>query len=403
MFSTHDSIKPLLPHVSGKEKYELYKAVKECPIDINSEFSKWRYWDDFSLSAYYEKEYSDAVFAYSTLITLNLFPTSERERILSNATWFDAIHPEKTSTGLITLHQRIETLKKNIQPSQNIVSRCAHFIYLKGVEFGLHHFLAILSAVKKMGNFFKNIFIYNDIEPTSSNVWWSCVKSLPSVQIVNIIPPSMLNGNPVKYKQHQADIIRLEVLYHLGGVYFDLDMCTYQDFTDLIESTKEITMVNESYGRVSNAFIIAKPESAFIYKWREEYRTKYGNSGIDWWAGLSVEMPHTLSIGYTGCTLLPTSTTLPFDYFYTDFFTLPKDKCTLEMSNTKCIHLWDTEQQKRGILPETIEELKRTNSMMWDVFKDILEEYRVDTTMSYLLTEVKNLRKKVEELSKKDS
>lgn len=395
IFSTHDSIKDLLPFVSGKEKYDMYASVKDCPVNMTSEFSRWKYWDEFSLSAYYEKEYEDAIYAYSTLIELNLFPESQRERILSNAKWFDQVNPKKSSNvSLEHLQKTLQSLQTEIQVSTDKVTKCAHFIYLKGYDFGLHHFLAILSAERKMGHSFDTIFLYYDIAPDSPNIWWSECSKLSKVKMIQILPPTMLNGHPVPYKQHQADIIRLEVLYYLGGVYFDLDMITYKDFTELIDNTKDITMVNESNGRVSNAFIIVKPKSTFVCKWREQYRTKYGSSELDWWAGLSVEMPHTLSIGYTGCTLLPTKTTLPFDYFYTDFFTLPYKKCTLDLTSTKCIHLWDTEQQKRGILPETIEELKITDSMMWELFKDILEEYRVDTTMSYLLTEVKKLRKK---------
>jgi len=390
MFTTHDSIKELLPFVDDKEKYRLYTQVKECPIDLGSEFSKWKYWDEFSLSAYYQNAREDAVFAYSKLVELNLFPDSQRERILSNAQWFESVDTKKQNMIYTQLKKTLSTLQDT---SSTFDIKCAHFIYLKGVNFGLHHFLAVLSCYKRMGHYFTHIFIYNDIEPEHTNIWWSCVKEIPIVKVVHIIPPTSLNGHTVKYKQHQADIIRLEALYHLGGVYFDLDMCTYRDFTELIHSTSEITMVNESYGRVSNAFIIAKQESPFIEKWIHEYHTKYGTVGVDWWAGLSVEMPHTLSIGYTGCTLLPTKTTLPFDYFYTDFFNTSSDKCTLDLSESYCIHLWDTEQQKRGILPETIEELKMTNSMMWTCFKDILEEYRTDTTVRYLLTEVKMLRK----------
>jgi hypothetical protein len=181
-------------------------------------------------------------------------------------------------------------------------------------------------------------------------------------------------------------------------------MLTNKNFEWLINDSfnsneTEIIMCRECPTRVSNAFIATKQQSPIIKEWINEYHTKYGNDDLDKWGGLSVDFPDILSKKYPSkIIILPEYTFLPFDYFYTDFFT--KTECNKDFSNSFGIHLWDTEQQKRGILPSNLIQLKLSGSMFWRLFKDIVEEDVIESQLYLLYEENKQLKERITKLEK---
>jgi hypothetical protein len=266
-----------------------------------------------------------------------------------------------------------------------------NFIYIKGYEFQLHHFLAVKKAQSIMN--FDKIYIYNDHEP-EDNIWWNLAKELPSVEIIKVTLPNAINNHLIPFKQHVADLMRLEILNAIGGVYFDLDMIVIKDFTHLllnVNKETQIMLARENDSRVSNAMIVTLPNTPFIKSWLESYYTQYGNSNIDGWGGLSVEKPNELNQLFPKSIILDTPSFLPFDYFHTQFFTDPIIR--FDISQSFAIHLWDTEQQKRGILPKTLEDFLQKKSAFTIMFRKDIDEYYTKIKLFYLNKRVEKIEK----------
>ena len=52
--------------------------------------------------------------------------------------------------------------------------------------------------------------------------WWD--KAKPLLSLRRVTPPTSIFGQTVRKFQHQADVVRLELLLQFGGVYLDLDV-----------------------------------------------------------------------------------------------------------------------------------------------------------------------------------
>ena len=361
-------------------KFSALKQGVEWKYSTSNDWCKWKFYDDLSLLAYYQNDFVTACKAYNLLLKHNNFPNEHRERILSNGRWIDDPLADQTYTNL---HSTFSEIANVVTDTSNLP--VVHFIYLKGYEFSLHHFIAISSAAKVLKTKIGRIHIYNDIQPID-NEWWNKVICIPNVYVISIIPPKYLNTKKVIYKAHQADIIRLCALKYMGGIYMDLDMMTLRDFSSELVSENDITLVQEDGDKYSNAFIYCQKDSKFLAVWMHEYETKWGNADIDSWGGLSVQFPFKLAQNMKediNIKILPTYTFLPFDYFHTDFLT--SSKSSINFSRSYAVHLWDTEQQKRGILPKTVADMKKNNSIYYQLFGKYVREEQA-TKAKYLIS-----------------
>jgi hypothetical protein len=350
-------------YLDDQSKLGMYKQTAEHNYDatdayLDSEAAQYKFWDTLSILAFYQNDKQTATSAYKKLIDLRKFPHSQQDRIYRNATYFDSGSSDNISYSVT---------KKHIAALTNIRPNSIHFVYLKGVDFGLHHYIAIKSAIAHSDS---QIYIYNDVEAPEDNFWWKTVKSFPRVHIITIYHPKYLNGHEVTYKQHQADIIRLLVLYYHGGTYLDLDMILIKSIGTVVETNAQLVMCRESHNGVSNAFIHATVKQAPILgEWLALYETGYDRH----WTKLSIGTPHDLAEKYTDdMKILSTSTFLPFDYTYTDFFKKPN--CIVDFTNSYAIHLWETEASKQKLLPTSLDEFKKQNSVFYQMTRDVLAD-----------------------------
>jgi len=359
---------------SQKDRYQTLLPIIDVAEHVQVD---WKLLDELSICAYYQGDYQAANRAYYLCLKQkNVIPLSEWNRIRSNQSCFTYnIDSYKDLCSEIDQVATTFEAKSHSHMQAGCVPSVCHFVFLNGGDsypFMLHHYLAIKSASSKMG--WKHILIYNDQTPTN-NIWWTAMLHLPGVQVITITPPTYLNNTTVVYKQHQADIIRLVALFRMGGVYMDLDMLTYNNFNHelaKLDATITVVLCKESEDRYSNAMIGCVKHSPFVKSWLQTYEQEYGQAQHDAWGGLSVVMPFKLSQQFP-CLILPTPTFLPFDYMTTDFFT----KTTTEnassihlSSSTYGVHLWDTEQQKRNVLPKTIAAFQSQKSMFTECFEE---------------------------------
>jgi deoxyadenosine/deoxycytidine kinase len=343
-------------------KYTILKTGVDWCYKDTSDFSRWRYWDDLSIMAYYRHDHKIACKAYQTLTFFNNFPSKEQERIANNAQYYKSFNASlQIFQSQIRSIKRTQTVKQIYQ-----VPSILHLIYLKGYDFGMHHYIAIASSIKHMK--WNEVYLYNDVQP-ENNEWWDKAIKLPNVNVIRVCTPIAVNNFEVSWKQHQADLMRLIILYNLGGVYMDIDMLICKPFYDILkmlDNTQTIALTRENEDRLCNCIIMCLPNSPFIKEWLDLYNTQYGLHE-DAWGGLSVMTPNQLSKKIS-CYVLDTNTFLPFSYYHYNFFT---DSISfIDFSKSYGIHMWDTEQQKRNVLPTNVESFAKSNSVFFQMFGD---------------------------------
>lgn len=259
-----------------------------------------------------------------------------------------------------------------------------HMVWILGNrEYSLIHYLAVKCAreTQTINGIPPRIYIYNDGEPIN-NVWWEKTKAYAHIE--HITSPRHVNGTYIHTAQHSADVMRIWILYEFGGIYIDTDLLltkSLQGISNMLVDTKKIDgsletegietrtiilndkiiMCQESDAKIWNGIIITYPHNEFLKLWIKEYETKYGTeNGGCWWAGLSVETPMRLyKHDPNQVILIQKQVFLPFNlyddtlYHYND--TNPYTECY-------GIHLWETEAEKRNVLPKNNEWFEDENN-----------------------------------------
>ena len=157
-----------------------------------------------------------------------------------------------------------------------------------GRPFSLVHALALRSAWAQ--NRFDATLFHHAHEPAGP--LWRSVR--PHLDLVRVDPPTQVFGRPVRRLEHQADVVRLDALLRHGGVYLDLDTISVRPLAPLFDHAcvlgREQTPGSRIHG-LCNAVMLAEPGSAFVARWRDQYRTFDG----DYWHVHSVVVPRLLA------------------------------------------------------------------------------------------------------------
>ena len=156
---------------------------------------------------------------------------------------------------------------KNKEPIPKII----HLIYFKERALQLYHYGCVMSMIEHLPDY--QIKLYNDKEP-EGNKYWDAMKEMDRIEIVPYKRPVEFDGFHLGHVQYAADVTRLELLYEHGGVYMDLDMLIFQDFTEFI-SKKDLYISYEggNKGPLINSFLAAKPKNDFIKLWLDSFKT----------------------------------------------------------------------------------------------------------------------------------
>ena len=123
------------------------------------------------------------------------------------------------------------------------------------------------------------------------------------VRLLHVSAPRAVFGRPVKWHQHQADVIRMHALRRWGGVYLDTDALVLQSLDGFRGSGLTVLGVQED-GGICNGAIIAPPSAPFIQRWLAQYASfQDGRMGVH-----STYFPMLLAREHTQeCILLPPS------------------------------------------------------------------------------------------------
>ena len=150
-----------------------------------------------------------------------------------------------------------------------IIPKLVHFIFGLSPDFGKRrfsyiHYLAIITAWKQLLP--ELIYFHYEFEP--SGQWWEKAKQF--VTLYKVKAPDTIFGNPLVSYQHKADVLRLEILKNMGGIYLDIDVITLNSFDDLLVH-KTVMGIEPSVG-LCNAVILAEKNSDFINEWYYQYK-----------------------------------------------------------------------------------------------------------------------------------
>jgi len=236
-----------------------------------------------------------------------------------------------------------------------MIPNTIHFIFgLKedfgGTGFSYIHYLAIKSSYEY--NHPDAIKFYYKYEPQGE--WWE--KSKPYLTMIKVEPPKEIFGNPLLHFAHQADVLRLEILIKEGGIYLDMDVITLNSYSPLRKYNCVMGMQRDL--GLCNAVLLAEPNSAFLRKWYDEYRTFRSRGKDEFWDEHSVLLPLKLAKENPDMIHIEDK----FSFFWPDFYygsnilwdrpalnlmdqlimKLKKAFSLKFLSTSYCIHLWES-------------------------------------------------------------
>ena len=182
------------------------------------------------------------------------------------------------------------------------VPKILHYTFGMASDFGgkpwsLVHHVCLKSAVERIAP--QETFFYHEFEPTGP--WWELSREL--VTPIRIEAPREIFGRPLDHVAHRSDVVRLQQLIKHGGIYLDADVLVQRSFDDILDHRTVLGQEGQdAQWGLTNAVILAEPQSPFLCRWLEEYRSFRGEV----WNEHSVQLPLKLARAHPSeITILP--------------------------------------------------------------------------------------------------
>ena len=181
----------------------------------------------------------------------------------------------------------------NIQ-QENTIPNIIHYIYgLKEqtTEFPFLFYYGILSNI--LINQPTKIYFHYQYLPYGN--WWNKIKRYLTLNYVNY-ENLIFNKIKVKHYAHKSDYLRLLILYHYGGIYYDIDTLCVKSHHELLNNKVELILgIQEKYKNeldlFGNAIIFSKKGNSFIKLLLINYDKYFNNNQ---WTNASLFMPTKL-------------------------------------------------------------------------------------------------------------
>lgn len=156
------------------------------------------------------------------------------------------------------------------------------------------HYFNILSSKLINPDYTINIYYFN--KPTS-NLFNSLKNFCNLIKLEKV--PREISNKKFEFTEHICDLLRIELIYNVGGIYLDIDTVCINSFDSLLEN--ECVMGLE-YGKhehehipkligLCNAVVMGEKHNIFIEKWIENFYKDYRTD----WNYNCVQMPYNLS------------------------------------------------------------------------------------------------------------
>lgn len=296
--------------INGRFTYGLYKKMGIMDLVANSNEEYIELAIKVANNAEFRKTISDKIL--------------EKNKLIFN-------EPESVTTWSNTLINLYNNLHKPPIPY------IFHFIFFGYTEFLMLHYLAIKSCYDNNPKATINLY-YAKSQP--NNIWWN--RATKYCKLILTPPPESIFNNKLVHFAHKADVVRLENLINTGGIYLDIDVITVKSFEPLLTTTKDCIMgiqaLDTQFTGLCNATIIARPQSEFLKKWYDNYKT-FDNTVWDYH---SVHLPRELSNKYPELIDIK-----PQEYFFPiSWWESEKQKLftnyNINLKNTYSMHMWES-------------------------------------------------------------
>lgn len=362
----------LQPHNSKQRCEYLIKASK-VPYTKNNKHTDKKYYDwlvdfDLSLHCYYTGDYEESNNAWERLVNKKLYPKNQEKLILDNGRYAKLKLSDKKDKKNGTYNLFKKNLKNKLDPfkkdyTNKSIPNIYHFIFIHDTsvhsyDFCILNFLAIQTCLTVQKP--DKIFLYTNNNQPKNNIWWDKCKELTTVIELSQIP-THLNRTRIESNQHRVDVIRLNILNEIGGVYMDFDLLSLKQISWF---DKYIVLPKESSNKLCNCFIMAQPNNCFLNEWLKYYEENYNND----WTKCSVVFPFELSKTHTYCTILDTKDILPISYRDFRIFD-PNLNLLKELDSSYTLHLWDTELRKTNWYPKNQDYFKNNTNTFTKLFE----------------------------------
>lgn len=205
-----------------------------------------------------------------------------------------------------------------------MIPNILHFVFGMAPDFGgkpfsLVHYLSLRSAVEL--NKPAAAYFHYQYEPTGE--WWE--KAKPLLTLNKIEAPASIMGNQLHHVAHKADVVRLRALKETGGIYMDLDTISVKPLTELLIHSfaigqelkptyqpknfrqrlkfnlrKKLGLIKDTTAATGlcNAVLLSEPNSDFVNRWLEEYKSFRSTGRDKYWNEHSVLVPLKLAGQY---------------------------------------------------------------------------------------------------------
>ena len=262
-----------------------------------------------------------------------------------------------------------------------MIPKTLHYCFGLSSDFGgkpwsLVHYACLRSAIERIRP--RDVFFYCEHEPEGP--WWELARRL--VNVKKIFAPREVFGNPLRHPAHRADVVRLEKLLNVGGIYLDTDVFVHRSYDDLLRHSAVLgeERVGGRLIGLCNAVILSEAESPFLRRWYSEYRffRSQGRDGL--WDEHSVRIPSRLANQFP-----EEITVLPQDAFFkpsceaADIKKIFASVEPIELSASYATHLWESytwEQYLKRLTPRRVR-VSDTNFHRWirPVIEAIPDDY----------------------------
>ena len=152
------------------------------------------------------------------------------------------------------------------------IPNIVHYVWYFKKEMKFYMFLSLLSIIRYVRPCL--ILFHGEFLPYGK-YWDYIIRIYPNVLHIKRPRPLYIFGKKISYHEHSGDIMRLEALMELGGMYFDADTIVLRDLDPL--RRYNMTLCKQASTFLHNCFIMAKKNATFLTLWMEGYRKDYRN------------------------------------------------------------------------------------------------------------------------------
>lgn len=152
------------------------------------------------------------------------------------------------------------------------VPNIVHYVNFGSLDFAFLNYMSFRSV----NTFVKPwmILVHADILP--HGFWWrQALKEIPNIYHVYHKRPTHIQGKMIRWVQHASDILRLQVVLDIGGIYFDTDILALKSFDKF--RAFSATMGAETSRAVNNGLIVSEQHSPFICLLQQSYYNYHSN------------------------------------------------------------------------------------------------------------------------------